>query len=246
MTSLLGFGPTNRVSRSAPIGGPTRQRFGTLRWQAPAARLTHDLTGGGPFLDGFVKQKAARGQEKKPYPRKASHLALFAAWEFAAQGKRTLIFSTQANWVEGYGKIVVALCKRGYLDSLLDDETRIARALEVGREWLGDEHPAVACLKLGVAIHHGRLPRPFLRELEMLLSEGVLKVIVASPTLSQGLDLNAAVLLVPSLYRSGALITGEEFAKMSDTDAQQTEELGLRWPQEDDKVFVKAHDLRGA
>ena len=46
---------------------------------------------------------------------------------------------------------------------------------------------------------HGRLPSPFLRELEILLSEGVLKVIVASPTLSQGLNLNAAVLLVPAL-----------------------------------------------
>ena len=96
--------------------------------------------------------------------------------------------------------------------SLLGDEAQIARALEVGREWLGDQHPAVACLRLGVAIHHGRLPSPFLRELEMLLSEGVLKVIVASPTLSQGLNLNAAVLLVPSLYRSGAPITGEELA----------------------------------
>lgn len=38
------------------------------------------------------------------------------------RGKRTLIFSTQANWVESYGKQVVDLCKRGYLNSLLEDE----------------------------------------------------------------------------------------------------------------------------
>lgn len=194
---------------------PTRQRFGMLTWKARQARLSLDLTKNGPFIDGFVKQKPARGRERKPYPRKASHLALFAAWEFAAQGKRTLIFSTQANWVEGYGKSVVDLCNRGYLESLLDDEASIARALEVGKEWLGETHPAVACLKVGVAIHHGRLPSPFLRELEVLLSEGVLKVIVASPTLSQGLNLNAAVLLVPALYRAGGLITGEEFANVA-------------------------------
>ena len=107
------------------------------------------LTNNGPFLDKFVVQKPPRGREKKPYPRKNSHLALFAAWEFASQGKRTLIFSTQANWVEGYGKQVVDLCKRGYLDSLLDDEASIARALEVGKEWLGEDHPAVASLKAG-------------------------------------------------------------------------------------------------
>lgn len=194
---------------------PTRQRFGMLSWRAGDARLTLDLTNNGPFLDKFVVQKPARGREKKPYPRKTSHLALFAAWEFAAQGKRTLIFSTQANWVEGYGKQVVDLCKRGYLHSLLENEASIARALEVGKEWLGEDHPAVASLKAGVAIHHGRLPSPFLRELEILLSEGVLKVIVASPTLSQGLNLNAAVLLVPALYRAGKLITGEEFANVA-------------------------------
>jgi hypothetical protein len=194
---------------------PTRQRFGALTWRAKDARLRLDLDDDGPFLDKFVVQKPARGKEKKPYPRKNSHLALFAAWEFAGQGKRTLIFSTQANWVESYGKQVVDLCKRGYLDSLLEDEASIARALGVGKEWLGEDHPAVACLKAGVAIHHGRLPSPFLRELEALISDGVLKVIVASPTLSQGLNLNAAVLLVPALYRASEKIKGEEFANVA-------------------------------
>ena len=194
---------------------PTRQRFGALTWRSKDALLRLDLDDDGPFIDKFVLQKKARGKEKKPYPRKTSHLTLFAAWEFAGQGKRTLIFSTQANWVESYGKQVVDLCKRGYLDTLLEDEASVARALEVGKEWLGEDHPAVACLKTGVAIHHGRLPSPFLRELEALLSEGVLKVIVASPTLSQGLNLNAAVLLVPALYRASEKIKGEEFANVA-------------------------------
>lgn len=194
---------------------PTRQRFGALTWRGKDALLRLDLDDGGPFLDKFVVEKPPRGKEKKSYPRKNAHLALFAAWEFASQGKRTLIFSTQANWVESYGKQVVDLCERGYLDSLLEDEALISRALEVGKEWLGEDHPAVACLKQGVAIHHGRLPSPFLRELESLLSEGVLKVIVASPTLSQGLNLNAAVLLVPALYRASEKITGEEFANVA-------------------------------
>lgn len=194
---------------------PTRQRFGALTWRGNDALLRLDLDDDGPFLDKFVVEKPALGKEKKPYPRKNSHLTLFAAWEFASQGKRTLIFSTQANWVEGYGKQVVDLYKRGYLHSLLDNEALIVRALEVGMEWLGEDHPAVACLKTGVAIHHGRLPSPFLRELEVLLSKGVLKVIVASPTLSQGLNLNAAVLLVPTIYRASEKIKGEEFANVA-------------------------------
>ncbi len=194
---------------------PTRQRFGALTWRGKDALLRLDLDENGPFLDKFVVEKPPLGRAKNSYPRQNSHLTLFAAWEFAGQGKRTLIFSTQANWVESYGKQVVDLCKRGHLQSLLDDEGSIARALEIGKEWLGEEHPAVACLKVGVAIHHGRLPSPFLRELESLLSEGTLKVIIASPTLSQGLNLNAAVLLVPTLYRASEKIQGEEFANVA-------------------------------
>ena len=111
---------------------------------------------------------------------------------------------------------VVDLCKRGYLESLLDDQAAVAQGPRGwARNGLARTIPAVACLKLGVAIHHGRLPSPFLRELEILLSEGSLKVIVASPTLAQGLNLNAAVLLVPALYRAGELIKGEEFANVA-------------------------------
>ena len=227
---------------------PTRQRFGALTWRGRSkdALLRLDLDVGGPFLDKFVVEKPALGREKKPYPRKNSHLTLFAAWEFASQGKRTLIFSTQANWVESYGKQVVDLCKRGYLESLLDDEASIARAMEVGKEWLGENHPAVASLKMGVAVHHGRLPTPFLRELEILLSEGVLKVIIASPTLSQGLNLNAAVLLVPALYRSGDKIKGEEFANVAGRAGRAFVDVeGLIVHVMFDKVDWRMHEWRG-
>ncbi|MGE0852985.1 MAG: DEAD/DEAH box helicase [Hyphomicrobiaceae bacterium] len=194
---------------------PTRQRFGTLLWQGNSAKLNFDLKDNGPFLARFVEEVKPRGRQKLPYPRETKDLTLFAAWKFAAQGKRALIFITQANWVEGYGKAAVDLVRRGYLPTLLDDPAAIARALEVGQEWLGDAHPAVEALKVGMAVHHGGLPNPFLRELELLLAEGKLKVTAASPTLSQGLNLNAAVLLVPTLHRASKVITGEEFANVA-------------------------------
>ena len=194
---------------------PTRQRFGSLIWQGRSAKLNFDLNDAGPFLARFVEQVPPRGRQKLPLPKETKDLTIFAAWKFAEQGKRTLIFSTQANWVEGYGDVALDLVERGYLPSLLDDPGAIARALEVGREWLGDNHCAVKALGIGLAIHHGGLPNPFLRELELLLSEGIIKVTVASPTLSQGLNLNAAVMLVPSLHRSGEIISGEEFANVA-------------------------------
>jgi hypothetical protein len=184
-------------------------------WQGKSAKLYFDAKREVPFLSRFVEQVPPRGRQKTPLPKDTKDLTIFAAWKFAEQGKRTLIFITQANWVEGYGDVALDLVQRGYLPSLLDEPASIARALEVGREWLGDDHRAVKALKIGVAIHHGGLPNPFLRELELLLSQGSIKVTAASPTLSQGLNLNAAVMLVPSLHRSGEIISGEEFANVA-------------------------------
>ena len=199
---------------------PTRQRYGALQWQGNFAKL---ICRDGSFITKFVEQMNPIGRDRNPYPTNNRDLTLQAAWAFAEQGKRTLVFCTQANWVEGYGKRIIEIFKKNhrpllekaYLPSLLVDKSSIARALEVGQEWLGIRRPAVECLKVGVALHHGRLPPPFLRELETLLSEDVLKVIVASPTLAQGLNLNVAVLLIPSLYRAGTPITAEEFSNVA-------------------------------
>lgn len=194
---------------------PTRQRFGSISWQGGTARLAFDNRADGPFVGRFLERLDARHPERMSRPRDVKDLTLLSAWKFAEQGKRSLVFCTQANWVEGYGTRAVDLVRRGYLPSLVEDEAPLARALEVGGEWLGRDHPVVAAMRVGVAIHHGKLPQPFLRELELLLGSGVLKVIVASPTLSQGLNLNAAILLVPYLIRAQETISGEEFANVA-------------------------------
>jgi replicative superfamily II helicase len=72
----------------------------------------------------------------------------------------------------------------------------LAVAKAIGREWLGDGHPAVRALEVGVGTHHGA-PRPFLNAVEELLDERRLSVVVASPTLAQGIDLACSVLNIP-------------------------------------------------
>ncbi len=194
---------------------PTRQRFGTLAWLGASARLSFDLEADAPFIRHFLPQVPAISPRRIPFPRDNKELTLAAAWKFSDQGKRALIFCTQRDHVEGLAETALDLQHRGLLPSLLEDVLSVERAMAVGREWLGADHPAVRCLAIGVAVHHGRLPSPFLREVEALLATGALRVTIASPTLAQGLNLNAAVLLVPNLYRAGALISGEEFANVA-------------------------------
>jgi hypothetical protein len=194
---------------------PTRQRFGTLMWMGNSGRLRFDLEQDGPFIRHFIPQAPAIAPRRRPFPSNNQEFTLAAAWKFSEQGKRTLIFCTQRDHVENYAKAVVDLNRRGFLASQVEDNSKLDRARAVGNEWLGHNHPVVQCLSLGIAIHHGRLPSPFLRELEALLAQGAIKIIIASPTLAQGLNLNAAVLLIPSLYRAGSPILGEEFANVA-------------------------------
>ena len=194
---------------------PTRQRYGTLEWHGDAGQLNYDLEDNGPFVSRFIEEIPPKGRDRNSFPRNLKDVALIGAWRFAEDGKRTLIYITQANWVEGYGARATELVAKGYLPSLLEDEGAIETALTIGAEWLGTSHPAVQCLRYGVAVHHGKLPSPFLREVERLLASGAIKITAASPTLAQGINLNAAVLLVPYLVREGAPISGEEFANVS-------------------------------
>lgn len=194
---------------------PTRQRFGSLAWAGDAARLTFGVNDDGPFIRRFVERQPAIPPRRKTFPSNNSELTLAAAWKFAEEGKHTLVFCTQRDHVESYAKKIVDLSDRGFLPRLLVEPEQIERAKAIGAEWLGPDHPAVVCLDIGVAIHHARLPNPFLREVERLLNARILTVTVASPTLAQGLNLNAAVLLVPNLYRGRTLLPGEEFANVA-------------------------------
>lgn len=194
---------------------PTEQRFGTVEWRGDTAALRYDLEADGPYVSNFFGAVPAIKPDRNSRPTDLGEIALFAAWRFAAEDKRTLIFITQASWVDGFASRALKLVRTGYLNPLRVDGNAIQNAVTIGTEWLGANHPAVACLKIGVAVHHGGLPNPFLREVEKLLAAGAIQVTAASPTLAQGLNLNASVLLAPYLVRSGTLISGEEFANVA-------------------------------
>ena len=201
---------------------PTRQSFGYLVWGTNSARLTIDNKDEEQnlYFPNFVKKKSPIDRHKNPRPQSSKELTLFAAWEFVKIGKNTLIYIPRRAGVESYGSEVIKLVQQGYLEKLDGNFTKksqklIEQAVKVGEEWLGKSHPSVECLKIGIGVHHGRLPDPFRRELETVISEVGLNVIITSPTLAQGLNLNASVLLIPELKRMGKLIPVTEFANVT-------------------------------
>jgi DEAD/DEAH box helicase len=182
---------------------PTRQRFATLDWSAHSntGRLSF-LDGEKPFVPRFVEASPAKKQRKNAFPQNEKEFCICAANAFARDGHTILVYSPQRNQVEPLASEFRKMSDQGYLTNVKvpkPEHTAVANA--IGREWLGEAHAAVRALQIGVGTHHGALPRPFLNAIEQLLDARRLSVVVASPTLAQGIDLACSVLIFRSLRR---------------------------------------------
>ena len=132
------------------------------------------------------------------------------------EGQTVLIYCPLRKSVEPFADVIVDLHERGALRSLLQvDAAVLNTAVALGEEWLGPNSAILKCLRLGVALHHGALPTGYRKEIERLLQEGVLRVTISSPTLSQGLNLSATALVMYSLHRNRKLIETSEFRNVS-------------------------------
>jgi hypothetical protein len=182
---------------------PTRQRLATLDWSnhSNTGRLAF-LDGEKPFVPRFVEQSEPTGQRTSPFPKNELEFCICAANAFARDGHTVLVYSPQKSQVEPAAREFRHMRDQGFLPNVktpLAEHLRVARA--VGREWLGEKHAAVRALEVGVGTHHGALPRPFLNAVEELLDARRLSIVVASPTLAQGVDLACSVLIFRSLRR---------------------------------------------
>lgn len=195
---------------------PTRQRFGVLRWMSNAARLDVKVGDENPFVPRFIEPVAPPpgSRRRKAFPSDKNELALAAGWRFVEQEKDVLIYCPLRKSVMTLGRLILKCIRHEVLAPLGVPNERIRNAMATGAEWLGEDHPAVQCLQHGVALHHGGLPRPFLAEVERLLRLGDCRLTIASPTLAQGLNLSASVLLVPSIWRNRRIIPTAEFANV--------------------------------
>ncbi|MGV8000981.1 DEAD/DEAH box helicase [Photorhabdus temperata subsp. temperata] len=198
---------------------PTRLRFGEVIWTGTSGRLNLSVGEEKPWIPRFlvstpppVIKLPGKKQRKKNFPSTSNELCLATAWRLVDDGQTVLIYCPLRRSVEPFAETIVDLHQRGLLRSLFEGDIAVlAQAIALGEEWLGAHSPITACLRLGVALHHGALPTAYRKEVERLLRDGVLKVTVSSPTLAQGLNLSATAIVMHSLHRNKELINISEF-----------------------------------
>ena len=201
---------------------PTRLRFGEVVWNSPFARLNLRVGEERPWVQRFIAGSAPpnfvppKRRRTRLFPDNQRELCLATARRLVAEGQTVLIYCPVRKSVEPFADVIVDLHERGALRSLLKvDADALNTATALGEEWLGADNAILKCLRLGVALHHGALPTAYRKEVERLLQEGVLKVTISSPTLSQGLNLSATALVMHSLHRNRNRIEISEFRNVT-------------------------------
>ncbi len=201
---------------------PTRLRFGEVVWNSPFARLNLRVGEERPWVQRFLTGSTPpnfvppKRRRKCLFPNDQRELCLATAWRLVAEGQTVLIYCPMRKSVEPFANVIVELHERGALRSLLEVDANVLNtAMVLGEEWLGPNSAILKCLKCGVALHHGALPTAYRKEVERLLQEGILKVTISSPTLSQGLNLSATALVMHSLHRNRKRIEISEFRNVT-------------------------------
>lgn len=181
---------------------PTRQLLATLDWRDGRAAWLQFSDAEKPYVPRFFEEQPPLGRRRKPFPQDDKEFCVAATLAFARDGHDVLVYSPQRRQIEPLVESFCTAGQQGYMkDTRRPAPDDIAYALAIGREWLGENHAAVRALPFGIGTHHGWLPRPFLSAIEDLLNARRLPVVVASPTLAQGIDLACSVLVFRSVTR---------------------------------------------
>ncbi|WP_165934226.1 helicase-related protein [Sodalis ligni] len=81
-------------------------------------------------------------------------------------------------------------------------------------DYFTEESNEYRLLKHGIAVHHGKLPPLLARRLKVVIDKGLVRVIIATSTLSEGVNIPVNFVLIPNLYRAKSRMTLQEFTNL--------------------------------
>jgi superfamily II DNA/RNA helicase len=148
---------------------------------------------------------------------------LWAALQLAAErpdgSKPSVLISVTQN-VEAFSKTCADLMER-WPDSTLPnyravDEADAAwtRCLASAADYFTVDSVEYRLLRQGIAVHHGKMPGLLARRLKIVIDRSYVRVIIATSTLSEGVNIPINYLLIPNVYRGQSILGLQEFTNL--------------------------------
>jgi hypothetical protein len=185
---------------------PTRQSFGTITWIHDHARLDLEIGAERPSIERLVTQRPVPGLPRERrlriYPDSNWRLVIDSAIALAREDESVLIYCPEKRSVLAGADVIVDYIQRGLIpQTLLHPDALSKEELSQLLEWLGANHDVTICLRHGLAIHHGALPDEVLAISERLIRDRRARLIIASPSVAQGINVSASTLIFQALGR---------------------------------------------
>jgi len=200
---------------------PSRLMIGECQWNGNRIRLnyTHDTEGKFQqecFVHEFIKKQECKGlpgveNRRNPFPHYTKEAFALSAIRFAQNGT-TLAFIPQARYAESVGnEVLKALKIQSAIDAPHNSTCEIPKpdqktlewqnCAEVIKEELGEESVLLEFLEAGFVVHHSKLPARVRLRIEELIRTNQVKLIIATTTLAQGVNLPIRTVLVRGLQQ---------------------------------------------
>ena len=198
---------------------PSRLMLGKLVWNGRLARIDytrigHRNFGQDCFVPRFIEVTKCKGlpgvgRRRLPFPKNAQEVFALAALLFTHQGT-TLVFIPQKRQIEPFGKVLLEALK--IQKSLAQANNKVfeitcppetegirQRCKKIIESEMGTDSLLINFLNNGFLVHHGGLPQRVRVAIEDLVRANGIRLIVATSTLAQGVNLPIKTVLVKGL-----------------------------------------------
>jgi hypothetical protein len=189
---------------------PSTERFGTLRWTGAGVSIEW-LGRERCFNPHFVEFKDVPKGKKtsRKFPESKTEAVAATAARLAELGP-VLIFAGQARWVPSMTRaVLVALGPGTPVHPWPETEWRLLEA--VCKEELGDGSFELAAARAGVICHSNKLPPQVRISIEKLMAKCPPRIIVATTTLGQGVNIGISSVIVATTSIGQTKISKRDF-----------------------------------
>jgi len=188
---------------------PALERLGLLLWNGDRVRLEW-LSDGEPFNPNFIqKAPLGFGTRRKPFPGNKNEAVAATAVRLAEAGT-TMIYSARANSIDGLAKsVLLALGEHPEDYSWNDALWNMFESVCI--EELGNDDIILIAARKGVICHSNRLPTLVRIAIERLMRSKPPRIIIASSTLGQGVNVGISTIIVSTPYYSQEAISNRDF-----------------------------------
>ncbi|HTT24040.1 MAG TPA: DEAD/DEAH box helicase [Candidatus Sulfotelmatobacter sp.] len=220
----------------------TRQLIGRLQFRAnrgfdirydlldrASLRFAETGEGGTPYIPApFPACPGAPSFESAGPEKRLRPYLFWAAMQLVAPGgedRRHAVLVSIPQRIGGYAQDLLDLFEGDWaeidLPSVFEPPTdprkldKWQKCLLACEDYFGNDSREYRLLRKGIVVHHGKMPGPMARLLVQLVDEGVVHLILATSTLSEGVNLPFETVLLPSLRRGQEWMTAPEFANLA-------------------------------